>query len=466
MSENPKNIDEKHPDAQSSDGDPALVDRATGEDAACPPWLKNGPLSQKELMILAIQSRVAHSQRPRPAPTAKRRPTAQEIAARLARDRGKTESERQVGAENPWAILREKVLPHEPSSTSVEASTAPWDSMSSLPLRLAPPSGEESGPATEYRIKAPIPHPAENPVQNLKDSLITRYEAAYASLQGDPAQITRETVRAFLAETAALDLELRADIEKFLQEYAPAANEVIAAYIKHKARLDSLIAHGERESGELRPDEDELRIAYAARIERLHADLGATKQAFMQFVVKVLAVINTHKVLEEVLAQRASNTQASSALLKAEIDGSERFHAFDEDFAQAVETTFDLTGGPAAHRPLDPGLLPACLVQIQALLNSYDQPVFLADQIIDNGLTIRPKAQEAPDGSAPDKPEKVIALDLAKIMELTGIHLRALMHGGFDPRVLMEHVQKARNLGSELGFFTRLTREALSPYLN
>lgn len=396
---------------------------------------------------------------------------------------------------NPWRKLRLDLAPGLMPDLTTDPSPPPdFDPLISLAVTLDTPlprvfieAVEDDYGYTRQALPAiliatecaydPLPFPAESPAQDL----IARYEAAYKALQGaldkDPAGLTVASVRAFLEETGVLDLALDEKVQAYLETYAPAAETIIGAYLQQKNGLESLLAIGGREVKELAPGATELETAYHTKIAQLQWQLEEVKKAFVNFVFKALAVVSTHGVLKQVLASRRSTMKTLLTALTSEASQSKKLAAFLGRCEETEKTTAALIPEPSGAEEFVHDPIPANLLTIRALLDTYYAPVFLTDAITENGLTINetpdPARAQDPSAQAQDPSAQAAAsprppqiqLDPDKVLEIKGVHLQAMKTAGYRPSAWEKLIAKSGKLGHELGLISRLAREALFPYI-
>lgn len=451
------------PDAGDVPRDSAVHGEAS-EDYVKPPWLRNGsededddtPVIRKRTILNRLrgnaEQRAAQraasppSQSPPLSPEARR---AQTIAAIAARIREGKKGHSDLSTPDPYAVLRRKLFPGQ---NQVPSAFDPLDSIPVTVTALTPrvPYAPDFG----YLAKDPLPCPEESPIEDLIGIYEEWRDDLEAAVAGDPTTLTVSSVRAFLNEAASLDLEIDAAMLKYMEKYAPAAKAVITQYLRQKNTLEGLIAKGTRESEALNPQEFEIRAAYENLLSDLRRQLRDVKKAFVNFLFKVLAVVSTHKVLQQILASRAEESKALLAMLSPDLPASAKFEAFMQSYDAATATTSALT--PDTRDPhqevLD--ILPQALVGIHRLLDGSYQPIILADAITNNGLTTDLQKFPPP-----------IYLDPEKVMEINGAHLQAMQHAGHNLVEWSELVSRADEIGIELGLINRLALEALAPHL-
>lgn len=366
------------------------------------------------------------------------------------------------------ALLRARLMLDQRDPVSLDAP-APFSPHTSLPLSLkrstqhvfAEPEEDGDGNIREplhaileakTLAKDPLPHPAESPISDL----MSGYEAAYGTLghaiDTDPTAVTREQVRTFIAQTTALDIELNTAIAGYIEEYSQAAQAIMHEYLMHKNELESLVAIGERELEELPPDQEIAVLAYHGRVAEFRAQITEVKKAFFNFVLKSLAVSATRELLEEFIRTRKGQLADLETLLD-DPNGSEsgNLQSFGERCTQAAKATAALTTKPGVIPQYTRDIIAENILRIHRLLNSYMVPVFLADNITDNGVTfIRTPALRT-----------FVEIDPDKVLKLNGVHLQALQRAGYDLNAWDELRANSGAMHHELALLRNLVDETL-----
>lgn len=410
------------------------------------------PLSGKQRILDRLRETAAErasrppSQSPPPSPAERHAQAVAAIAARIAEGK---KGPGDLSVPDPYVVLRRQLFPDQKRAAS------PFDPLTSIPVTMKDPAPNiSSSPDLLVLARSPLPCPDESPIEDLIGIYAEWRDELEAAVAGDPITLTVSSVRAFLNETASLDLEIDAAMVKYMREYAPAAKAVIARYLRQKNTLEGLVAKGTREAEALSPEEFEIQATYNKLLSELRIQLQEVKKAFVDFIFKVLAVVSTYKVLQQVLASRVEESEGLLTMLRPERSANAQLEAFMDCYDDATATTAMLT--PDSLDPWQDSLddLPQCLSGIQRLLNGSHQPIILADAITDNGLTTDPQKFPPP-----------IYLEPEKVMEIKGVHLQAMQHAGYNLAAWEQLISKAGELGSELGLINRLALEALAPHL-